>query len=242
MIAFRSIVFSAVLSGLIVGCLVTGVQRLATIPLIQQAEVYERQSEAGGYANDHTASAPAAPAARDHEHEHGQAAWEPADGFERTAYTALFNVVDWIGFGLLLNGAIVLLRRPADWREGMLWGLGAFVAFVIAPAIGLPPELPGEPAAPLLQRQMWWVDTVAATAAGLGLIAFRRSLVGAVLGIALLIAPHLIGAPQAEHGDSLTTQELTRQFIVAVTVSALPCWALLGALTGYFYRRFSQAA
>ena len=82
-----------------------------------------------------------------HSTEHEPPIWEPADGFERNAYTALFNVVDWIGFGLLLNGAIVLLRRPVTWREGFLWGLGAFVVFVIAPGLGLPPELPGIPAA-----------------------------------------------------------------------------------------------
>ncbi len=44
---FRSIVFSAALSGLIVGLVVTVAQQFGTVPLIQRAEVYEKGS--GGY-------------------------------------------------------------------------------------------------------------------------------------------------------------------------------------------------
>jgi predicted cobalt transporter CbtA len=35
--------------------------------------------------------------------------------------TALFNVLDWIGFGLMLIGLLALLGRPVTWREGFLW-------------------------------------------------------------------------------------------------------------------------
>jgi cobalt transporter subunit CbtA len=170
MAVFRSIVFSAVLAGLIVGIFVTLAQRVGTVPLIRQAEVFEQRA-----------------ATADHQHEHP--AWQPAEGSERSAYTALFNIVDWIGFGLLLNGAIVLQRRTVTWREGFLWGLGAFIVFVIAPGLGLPPELPGVPAAPLLDRQIWWAATVLATAIGLGLIAFTRSPVAAAIAILAMAMP-----------------------------------------------------
>ena len=158
----RSIVFAAVLSGLLVGSFATIAQHIATVPLIVQAEVYEQQA---------------------HNEQHEDEGWRPANGFERNTYTALFNLVDWIGFALLLNGALVRMRRPVTWREGYLWGLGAFVAFVIAPGLGLPPELPGVPTAPLLPRQLWWTATVMATACGLGLIAFSRSAVVAAAAI-----------------------------------------------------------
>ena len=46
-----------------------------------------------------------------------------------------------------------------------MWGLAGFAVFTIAPGLGLPPELPGVPAAPLLSRQIWWVTAVLATAA-----------------------------------------------------------------------------
>jgi cobalt transporter subunit CbtA len=220
MTVLRSIVFAATLSGLLVGVFVTIAQRVATVPLILQAEVHERQAQ----------------------HAHEDEGWQPANGLERTAYTALFNLVDWIGFALLLNGAIVLLRRPVTWREGFLWGLGAFVAFVVAPGLGLPPELPGVPEAPLLPRQLWWTATVLATACGLGLIAFRHSAVAAAAALLLIAAPHLVGAPRLEHVDTDVPEFLSRQFVIAVTLTALPCWALLGALTGHFYRRFSREA
>jgi cobalt transporter subunit CbtA len=223
MTVFRSIVFAACLSGLLVGIFASFAQHVATVPLILRAEVYERMGQ----------------------HEHGaeseDTAWQPANGFERNAYTALFNLVDWIGFALLLNGAMVLLRRPITWREGLLWGLAGFVVFVIAPGIGLPPELPGVPAAPLPARQLWWTATVLATACGLGLIAFRHSAVAAAAAILLIAAPHLVGAPRLEHADTNVPEFLSRQFLVAVTLTALPCWALLGGLTGRFYRRFSRA-
>lgn len=254
MAIFRSIVFSAALAGLIVGLFVTLAQRVGTVPLILQAEVYERQAEAAE--REHAAAATPAPtptapmAMSGHDHaahapampEGEAAAWEPAEGFERTAYTALFNVVEWIGFGLLLNGAFALLRGPVSWRVGFLWGLGGFAALVVAPGLGLPPELPGIPAADLAGRQIWWVGAAAATAAGLALIALRRAPWAAVVGVALIVAPHLIGAPQLDAVETNVPEALSHRFIVAVTLTGLACWALLGGLTGHFYRRFSAAA
>jgi cobalt transporter subunit CbtA len=219
MAVFRSIVFSAALAGLIVGALVTALQHFGTVPLILRAEVYERLAEAS-VAHEHAA----------------------AEGFQRNAYTALFNVVEWIGFGLLLNGAFVLLGRAVTWREGLLWGLGGFAAFVIAPGLGLPPELPGVPAAALMDRQLWWAGTVLATAIGLGLVAFRREPVSAMIGILLIMAPHLAGAPRLDHVETNVPGNLSHAFIVVVTLTALPCWALLGALTGHFYRKFWWAS
>jgi cobalt transporter subunit CbtA len=219
---FRSIVLSAALAGLLVGMFVTLVQHVATLPLILEAESYEGP----GATTDHV---------------HAPESWQPADGLERNLYTALFNVIDWIGFGLLLGGGMVLLRRPAKWREGFLWGLGAFLAFVVAPGLGLPPELPGAPEAPLLARQLWWGATVLATTTGLCLIAFCRSPLAAAAAIALIAVPHLVGAPRPENMATDVPELLSRQFIVAVTLTALPCWALLGGLTGHLYGKFSRA-
>ena len=180
---FRALVFSSVLVGLIVGVVVTLAQLYATVPLILKAETYEKSSEA-----EHSGPGPAAPQvqapgqaqvpAHDHlGHDHVAAAWEPADGLERTLYTAGANILNATGFALLLAGAFSLRRTGVTWREGLLWGLAGFAAFTVAPGLGLPPELPGVPAADLNARQIWWVGTAAATLLGLGLIASsaRRS-------------------------------------------------------------------
>jgi cobalt transporter subunit CbtA len=234
MLAFRSIVFSSALAGLIVGLAVTVAQHFGTIPLIQDAEVYEQAAEV---VEQPDAAGTAAPATA--EHEHAAEAWEPAEGFERNALTALFNIIDWIGFGLMLTGLLVLLRRTITWREGFLWGLGGFAAFVLAPGLGLPPELPGMPAAPLGPRQIWWIATVLATAAALWLIVFNRSPVAAAVAIVLIATPHLIGAPALDEFETNVPELLAHRFVVAVTLTTLLSWTLLGGLTGYFYQRFA---
>lgn len=237
---FRTIVFTAAAAGLCVGVAVTAVQHIRAVPLILQAEVYEKQSEAAKASEE---PAPAADHAHQHDgdHAHAAIAWEPADGLERNVYTALFNVVEWTGFSLCLAGLLVLIHRPATWREGLFWGLGGFAAVVLAPSLGLPPEPPGIPAADLVLRQTWWIGTVLATALGLGLMALTRSMLASALGGLLIIAPHVIGAPHLAEVTTNVPDALSRQFGIAVLVTTFLSWALAGALTGYFLNRFSGA-
>ncbi len=161
---FRSIVFSAAPAGLIVGVVISVAQFFGTVPLIQKSEVYERQAAA----ETKPAAQPHAGGAHDHDKTHGHdKEWEPEEGFQRNAFTVAANILTAIGFALLLTGAYALRGRPVTWREGLLWGLGGFVAFTAAPGLGLPPELPGMPVAELAARQTWWIATAAATAMGL---------------------------------------------------------------------------
>ncbi len=227
MAALRAIVFASVLAGLAVGLVATLAQQFGTVPLILQAEGFER-------------AAAAAVTAAPHDQEHDAGSWEPAPGLERHALTALFNVLDWIGFGLILTGLLALLRRPVGWREGFLFGLGGFAAFVLAPGLGLPPELPGAATAALTPRQIWWLATALLTATGLWLIAFRPSPLGAAIAILLIAAPHLIGAPATEPGATDVPAGLAHRFVIAVTLTTLLSWALLGGLSGYLYQRFAR--
>jgi cobalt transporter subunit CbtA len=109
--------------------------------------------------------------------------------------------------------------------------------FTLAPSLGLPPELPGMPAGALAPRQIWWIATALATAAGLAVIVSRRSPWTVALGIALLAAPHLIGAPHAPEEVSEVPVSLWRGFVVAVMLTSLLSWAALGAVTGAFFKR-----
>jgi cobalt transporter subunit CbtA len=239
MSVFRSIVFSAALAGLVVGAAVTAAQMVGTAPLIQQGEVFERKAE--------VPAAAAATAAHDHAaHDHTAAAhdhaaeWEPADGFQRHAFTFGANILTAIGFGMLLTGIFALRGRPVEWREGLFWGLGGFVVFTVAPGLGLPPELPGMPVADLTLRQTWWIGTAAATAAGIGLLTFRREAWAAALGLGLIALPHLIGAPQAAEAHSDVPHALLHSFVVAATLTSLLFWALLGVSTSLAFRRMSR--
>jgi cobalt transporter subunit CbtA len=123
------------------------------------------------------------------------------------------------------------------WREGLLWGLGGFVVFTAAPGLGLPPELPGMPVAELTARQIWWIATAAATAAGLCLLAFRPAAWAAVLGLGLIALPHLIGAPLASESHSEVPAALSHRFIVVVTLTSLLFWSLLGVSTSIAFGR-----
>jgi len=217
---------AAILAGLLAGLLVSIVQEVRVVPLLFEAEAYE----AGAHAAAHTDHA-------GHAHDHGAAAWMPADGAERRLYTWMANIVTAVGFGLILTACYALRGRPVQGRDGLLWGLAGFTAFGLAPALGLPPELPGAAPADLVDRQIWWVLTAVATAGGLALLAFGRRLPWQVAGGALIATPHLIGAPVPE-GPGTVPADLAAEFAVASLATASLFWVALGMLTGAFYRRF----
>src|SRR5215472_2827090 len=243
---FRAIVFSSVIAGLVVGAIVTVIQQFGTVPLILRAEVFEKAAEHHGREAAAAASQGALAEHSHAQHEHATETWEPRDGLERNAYTAAANVLTAIGFALLL-AAIFALRsantgNSVSWHQGLMWGLAGFAVFTIAPGLGLPPELPGVPAAPLLSRQIWWVVAASATAAGLALIVFRHSVPAAIAGLLLIMLPHFIGAPELEHVETTVPSSLSHQFVVAVTLTSLVFWSMLGALTSVAFAYFDPEA
>lgn len=243
---FRSIVFTAALVGLVSGLVMTALQQFGTQPLIVQAEVIEEANaakaatphdHAAAGQHDHAALTAQEEAAAGH---HGPDEWAPADGTERFGWTLAANIVAGIGFALLLVAASELAGGLTSWREGLLWGLAGFAVFTLAPSIGLPPEAPGVEGAPLMDRQIWWIGTAAATAAGLGLIAFARSALAAFAAIALIAAPHVIGAPKPPAPPAIP-HDLEHGFVVAVIVTGFVFWAVLGAFAGWLRPRFAKA-
>lgn len=245
----RNIVFSAFGAALIVGVAVSILQTYTTEPLILHAEEFE-----GAAPHDHEAPAPAASsggwmAAYAHEETASTSTattepeeWGPADGFERVAYTALANFVIGAGISLMLLGLMILKGDPIDARRGLLWGLGAFVAVSLLPALGLPPELPGTPAADILARQGWWLFAAAVSAAGVGLIAFGRDWWWWAGGVALIIAPHVIGAPVPPSHDVSYPGALAGEFVVASLVVSAALWTIAGAASASLYQRLTAGS
>jgi cobalt transporter subunit CbtA len=226
----RRILFTALIAGTVAGLFAAGIQHLKLIPLIAAAEVYET---AGAHPDHQHGAAP--------EQQSAAPEWEPAPGIERAGYTVLADVLAGIGFALVLIGAVALARLGGytiDARRGLVWGAAGFVVFALAPAIGLPPELPGMAAAGLAARQQWWLLTAAATAGGLGLIIFARPAASRVAGAALIVLPHLIGAPAAPHASTGVPAELAAEFAIASLAVAAAFWLLLGSVSGWLYRRF----
>lgn len=232
MLVFRNAVFTAAIAGLFAGLVLAALQSFSTVPLILQAETFE-------------ASAPQ----HDHDHKHGgdetaasghhdEDSWAPADGAERLGYTVVTNIVTGIGFALILVAASEMAGGISGWRQGLFWGSAGFAVFTLAPGLGLPPELPAMPAAELAGRQGWWLVTVLLTAGGLALIAFWRSLPLALLAIAMIVAPHIWGAPLPDSFESPVPEGLHHRFVVAVTVTNLLFWIVLGMAIGLIRDRF----
>lgn len=156
--------------------------------------------------------------------------------FGRILDTLLFNILTGVGFALTLAAVLALRGRPVGLRQGLLWGAAGFVAAALAPAVGLPPELPGMTAAPLADRQLWWFLTVLSTAAGLGLLAFGRARALKFVGVALLVVPHLFGAPHplgVEAGG--VPAELAARFAAVSLASMAVFWVVLGGCCGYVF-------
>jgi cobalt transporter subunit CbtA len=149
------------------------------------------------------------------------------------------NVLAGVGFALLLAAAYAL-KGGVDWRRGLLWGLAGFATFALAPALGLPPQLPGSEAAPLMARQAWWLTTVAATGGGLGLIAFAPRWLWKGVGLLLLVMPHIVGAPGHSTVGGLAPVAMAQAFVVASLLSNLLFWLALGGLTAVAFNRLVQ--
>lgn len=224
--AFKRIVSAAVLAGMLAGLLLTAVQQIQVSRIILRAEVYEDAAAASQPANAHASA--------------GHEAWQPANGVERTLFTALANISLAVGFGLLLGAAICLRGKASGWRSGLLWGLAGYGIFFVAPSLGLPPEVPGTAAAPLADRQLWWLITVALTASGLLLLIFARTWQLKILGAVMLGMPHLIGAPQPPVHAGTAPAELAQAFVYATAVANAVFWLALGGLTGLFYGKFAD--
>lgn len=240
---FRRIFVAALAAGAGIGLLLAALQQVALVPLILKAENYEHADPA------RKAAALPAPVtlseilpsliapAQAHE------AAAPANGggsASRTALTVVATTLVSIGFAFLLVGAFAVSGRAIDAREGLLWGIAGFAVFALAPAFGVAPMLPGSAEADLVGRQVWWVGTAVATAGGIALAVFGRWAWAIPVGIALIVAPHLIGAPHAD-GVGSVPPELAASFAARSLAVAAVFWVLLGWAAGALYARLGRA-
>jgi cobalt transporter subunit CbtA len=232
----RRILLAGILAGLIAGAFVSIVQAVKLTPLILAAETFEKHPATDAHAHDTHAHGAAA-------HDHGAA---DADGhhLSRRLLTLLANLVVGAGFGLVMAGAFALRQARTgivpDAATGLLWGVAGFAAFAAAPALGLPPELPGSAAADLGARQGWWLGTALATLLGLASLGYGRGAPWRIAGAALVVVPHLVGAPAAPAGEAATVPpELAARFAAGSLIVAALFWAVLGTANGWLYRRLS---
>lgn len=235
----RQVIASALASGLLAGVLITVLQEFTTTPIILHAEQFEGGGDhafldglfdGGSFILAHGDAEEAGD---------GHGAWAPEEGLERTFYTFLTNLLGGVGFALVLVAGFVLSGRKVDARQGVMWGVAGFAVFAIAPALGLPPEVPGAMTADLGARQVWWLFAIIATGAGLWLLVLGNQAWMRGLGIILIVLPHAVGAPQPQTMGGSVPPELAGHFVAASLVTAFVFWSALGWLAGSFYQRFS---
>ncbi|MCP1677213.1 cobalt transporter subunit CbtA [Natronocella acetinitrilica] len=231
---FRQVVLYALMAGLVSGLLLTAVQFWQVIPIIQSAEHYE-EALAETSAHSH--------AVHSHDHDHGE-------GLQRTGLTLLSNVLIGAGFGLVLLAAMVMasfktaLPSRTPWLHGVFWGAAGYVVFFVAPAIGLPPQIPGAEAAGVEARQLWWAMAAVCTAVALSGAVFAKSpWRWAALG--LLVVPYLMGAPEpsttafAAYPSSMASEleVLAQRFVAATAIANAFFWLTLGLVSVWALRR-----
>lgn len=212
----------ALIAGLVAGLAVAALQHFTTTPLVVAAEAFESAQRA------HNGAQP------------DEEGWKPAEGAERAMATAVASVAVAVGYALILLAAMLLAGEEIEPRRALAFAACAFAATGLSTGIGLAPQLPGAAEADLLARQLWWGATAAATAAGLFALLRRDESVAKALGAALILAPHLFGAPQPAAPESAVPAELAARFAASSLAVQATTWCLAGVLAGLLWREFSQ--
>lgn len=231
------LIAAALFAGLAAGLLVAGLQNYFVTPMILKAETFETHAPAAeGAAHTH------APGEAAHEHSHDANEWQPADGFERFAYSALATVATAVGYGLVLVALMTLTGAVFTIESFFKWALGAFIATTLAPGFGLAPSLPGMGETALAPRQIWWIATALATGAGLYVVThYSRNVLAIAGGIALLAIPHIWGAPPADlAAASGVPARLAAQFAASTMTLSFILWTVLGLGLGLAFARLGN--
>jgi cobalt transporter subunit CbtA len=241
---------AGLLAGLVAGLAIALLQNFTTTPLIIEAETYENAApEKSAFLAPAklvlaSADASSLPLVLVHGPEghgdHGEEAWAPADGAERIVYTSIATVGASVGFAFLLLAGMLIAGERIDERQAMIWAAAGFVATGLAPAVGLSPELPGMPAADLVARQGWWLLTALSTAAAIWLFLRNDSLTIRALAVALLLAPHVIGAPHLAGAEvSKVPAELAARFAAMSLAVHAALWIATGFAVGAIWPRLA---
>jgi cobalt transporter subunit CbtA len=218
------VLLAAILAGIAAGLVMGVIQHVRLTPLIIQAETFEH------VAHGHGAE----------EHSHGDHVWSPADGLERTISTTLTAMLSAIGFALLLAGVSLVANVKLTWSNGWALGLCGFLGVSLAPAIGLPPELPGMPAADLMSRQIWWLATIALTGFGLWCLAVPKETWWKIAGLVVIALPQFFTPAKPADQASGVPPTLAAEFAANSIAANLVMWLVIGVALGYLIERLSK--
>lgn len=233
---------AGLIAGFVAGCLVAIMQHFTTTPLIVAAEQFEAAAlhDAARLVSAQMDVPRLILVHSGHGHDasaEGESAWQPSDGIERTLYTSITTIATAIGFAFFLLAGLLVAAERIDIARALNLAAAGFVVTGLAPAFGLAPELPGMPAADLLQRQIWWLSTAGVTALALWLFFQRPEVWLKGLAVALIVAPHVVGAPHLAHAAaSQVPAELAAQFAARSLAVHATLWMLTGLCVAWLWQ------
>lgn len=219
---FTRLLTSALFAGAAAGLIVAVLQFVFVQPVLLHAELYESGQLV------HFGADPVS-------------AVQNLGGFDavRDGLSVVFTMLIYTGYALVLVAVMSLAEERGftiDGRTGVLWGVAGFVAFHLAPGFSLAPEVPGVAAADVGERQIWWWATALSAAVAMGLLAFGHGWMMWGVAAVLLLAPHIIGAPEPDSFTGPVPTELGALFAARALGVGLAAWVLVGCFAGYFWK------
>jgi predicted cobalt transporter CbtA len=202
---FKRIVAAAALAGVVSGLLLTVIQKIEIVPLIEAAEVREAAN---------LASQPA------HQHPEANQPWTPHDGWQRVLATAVSNIILAIAFALLL-GSAVSLRQSSGWRAGLVWGIAGYLVFLSRPRWDSAGAA-GNGRRAALRSSAMVVGTAGCTTFGLWLVAFAEAAWCVSLAWCCS-ARRTSSRPRATIDDGANSGDLAKELFVRRISPTPPC-------------------
>lgn len=221
---FARILTSALFAGAVAGAIAALIQLWFVQPVMLHAELYESGALV------HFGADAAAPASQD------TLGFAPV----RDGLSVIFTMLVYSGYAMVLLALMTLAEKRGaaiNARTGLVWGVAGFVAVHLAPGFSLPPEVPGVAAADVYDRQLWWGGTVIAASIAMWLIAFGKSWTAWGAAVVLMLAPHVIGAPEPQVFTGPVPTEIGALFAARALGAGLAAWVMLGAFAGFFWSR-----
>lgn len=218
---FTRILTSALIAGSGAGLVASLLHFLFVQPVLLQAELFESG------AVQHFAD-------RATQVQHIPISFDPV----RDGLSIVFYMLIYSGYALILVSLMSIAEdkgHPVSGRTGLLWGVAGFVTVLLAPGASLAPEVPGVAAADVTPRQIWWFATVGATGMALWLIAFGQNRMLWALAAALILVPHLAGAPEPDVMTGPAPPEVAALYAARVFGVGLAVWTCLGAFAGILW-------
>lgn len=221
---FTRLLTSAVFAGVAAGLIAALLQLYFVQPVLLHAELYESGELIHFGAASTNSANPDLP------------------GFDavRDLLSIGFVTVVYTGYAMILLALMALAEERGATitaRTGLIWGLAGFIAVQLAPGFTLAPEVPGVAAGDIYARQVWWYATAVSAGTAMWLVAFGSNWLAWGAAAILLLAPHVVGAPEPDVFTGPVPTEIGALFAARAFGVGMVAWVMVGAFSGYLWSR-----